>query len=87
MNMKSFALTTSAAILGVTGGLTIDATDAQAADKEKCYGVAKEGKNDCGWSGGSCAGSATSDAHPETWIYLPKGTCEKIVGASLEVKK
>ncbi len=86
MNFKSFALSTSAAILGVTAGLAADVTEAQAGDKEKCYGIAKEGKNDCGWSGGSCAGSATADSLPDTWIYVAKGSCEKIVGAHLEAK-
>lgn len=86
MNIKSFAFTTSAAILGISAGFSAD--NASAADeKEKCYGVAKSGKNDCGWSGGSCAGTATSDAHPETWIFVAKGTCDKLVGGSLVVGK
>lgn len=81
---KTFLLSTAAATLAFVAAPNQDAN--AAGDKEKCYGVAKAGKNDCGWSGGSCAGSATEDAHPETWIYLPKGACEKIVGGSLEMK-
>lgn len=81
MNLsKTFILGTSAAVLAVAA---IPGQDAQAkGDKEKCYGIAKAGKNDCGWSGGSCAGSATTDGHAETWIYVPKGLCAKIVGSS-----
>ncbi|MDX1923076.1 MAG: DUF2282 domain-containing protein [Alphaproteobacteria bacterium] len=55
-------------------------------EREKCYGVAKAGKNDCASKDGknSCAGSAKKDADPNVWIYLPKGACDKIAGASKE---
>lgn len=49
--------------------------------KEQCAGVIKAGKNDCATSSNACHGHVTSDAHPEAWIYVPTGTCEKIVGA------
>jgi len=49
---------------------------------EKCYGVAKKGQNDCGTSQHKCSNMATTDNDPEEWIYLPKGTCEKIAGGS-----
>jgi uncharacterized membrane protein len=51
---------------------------------EKCQGVAKAGMNDCGANGHSCAGQAEVDADPNEWVYLPKGTCEKIVGGSVK---
>ena len=47
---------------------------------EKCYGVAKAGKNDCQTDVSSCAGTAKKDNQPDAWIAVPKGTCEKIVG-------
>jgi uncharacterized membrane protein len=62
------------------------ALGAQAADNEKCYGIAKAGKNDCQTSTHSCAGTATTDAAGDSWIYVPAGTCEKIVGGSLQPK-
>ncbi|HVK55791.1 MAG TPA: DUF2282 domain-containing protein [Burkholderiales bacterium] len=49
-------------------------------DRERCYGVAHAGKNDCGTSKHACAGQATSDADQEEWIMLPAGTCAKIAG-------
>ncbi|MGH8727127.1 MAG: BufA1 family periplasmic bufferin-type metallophore [Burkholderiales bacterium] len=52
-------------------------------DNEKCAGIVKAGKNDCGTSYSSCAGTAKADADKEAWIYLPKGACEKIVGGSI----
>jgi uncharacterized membrane protein len=58
----------------------------QAADNEKCYGIAKAGKNDCQTATHSCAGTSTADAAGDSWIYLPAGTCEKVAGGSLEPK-
>ncbi|MET0264625.1 MAG: DUF2282 domain-containing protein [Duganella sp.] len=51
-------------------------------DKEKCYGVAKAGQNDCAAADGShsCAGQAKADNLPTEWKYVPKGTCEKAGG-------
>lgn len=54
---------------------------------EKCAGIVKTGKNSCGTSKHGCAGHAAKDNDPEEWIYLPKGTCEKIVGGTLKVTK
>jgi len=59
-------------------------TTAQAADdgKEKCYGVAKAGKNDCAPASGahSCAGQAKKDNDPGDWKFVAKGTCDKMGG-------
>jgi uncharacterized membrane protein len=67
--------------------LSLSATvGAQAADNEKCYGIAKAGKNDCQTATHSCAGTSTTDAAGDSWIYVPKGTCDKINGGSLEPK-
>ncbi len=50
-----------------------------AGDKEKCYGIAKAGKNDCASADAShsCAGQAKADNAPTEWKYVAKGTCEK----------
>lgn len=53
---------------------------------EKCSGIVKAGMNDCGTSGHSCAGMAKSDRVADEWIYVPKGTCNKIAGAKLKQK-
>ena len=55
-------------------------------DTEKCAGVAKAGKNDCGTSKSACAGTATADRDVEAWILVPSGTCEKIAGGKLTNK-
>lgn len=50
---------------------------------EKCYGVAKAGKNDCQTATSSCAGTSKKDAQADAWLSVPKGICEKIVGGRL----
>jgi len=59
-----------------------------AADKmEKCYGVAKAGKNDCkAGPGTTCAGTSSKDRQGNAWVSVPAGTCEKLAGGSLESK-
>ena len=47
---------------------------------EKCYGVAKAGKNDCQTAKSSCAGTSKTDAQADAWVSLPKGACDKLVG-------
>ncbi len=51
---------------------------------EKCQGVAKAGMNDCGTSKHSCAGQAKADGDAEEWVYVPEGTCNKIVGGKVK---
>jgi uncharacterized membrane protein len=74
------------------GGLAMLGASAAsvAADKpamEKCYGVAKAGKNDCQTASSACAGTSKQDGQKDAWLYLPKGSCEKVVGGSLTAKK
>lgn len=60
------------------------------ADKEgmeKCAGIAKAGKNDCGTATSPCAGTAKKDNEPNAWIYVPTGTCEKIAGGKVVTGK
>ena len=53
---------------------------------EKCFGIAKAGKNDCQTAASACAGTSNKDHQTDAWIYVPKGTCDKIVGASVTKK-
>jgi uncharacterized membrane protein len=50
---------------------------------EKCYGIVKAGENDCFGLGNSCGGTAKKDHDPQAWIYVPVGTCKKIVDGKL----
>jgi uncharacterized membrane protein len=72
------------AIAGVLALAAVPVAQAQSADskapKDKCYGVAKAGQNDCGTARHTCAGKAARDNAPDEWKYVPKGTCQKIGG-------
>ncbi len=90
MNNELVMRSAIASLLAV--GLSTGASQALAGDDngkkmEKCSGIVKAGKNDCGTATSSCAGTAKADGEPDTWIYLPKGTCEKIVGGTVVASK
>jgi uncharacterized membrane protein len=53
---------------------------------EKCYGIAKAGKNDCAANGHACSGQSRVAGNAREWIYVPTGTCERINGGSLTAK-
>ena len=79
----------TAATTAIAGALALGllaADDALAAkkDAEKCAGIVKAGMNDCATSKHACAGQAKVDGGPEEWVYVPKGTCEKIVGGMVK---
>jgi uncharacterized membrane protein len=81
--MRSSNLLRAAMTSLLAVGATSVATSALAeeAKQEQCAGVIKAGRNDCATSTNACHGHVTTDSHPEAWIYLPAGTCERIVGA------
>ncbi|MCF7991596.1 MAG: DUF2282 domain-containing protein [Thiohalocapsa sp.] len=56
---------------------------------EKCAGIAKAGMNDCGSLDGKhdCSGQAAADSDPTEWVYVPEGTCTKIVGGEVAAVK
>ena len=56
-------------------------------EHEKCFGIAKAGKNDCQTANSSCAGTSKRDRQGDAWIYVPKGTCDRVVDGSLQAKK
>ena len=56
-------------------------------EHEKCYGIAKAGKNDCQTANSSCAGTSRRNGQGDAWVYMPKGSCDKIVGGSLQAKQ
>ena len=56
-------------------------------EAEKCFGIAKAGKNDCQTATSSCAGTSKKDAQTDAWLNVPKGSCAKIAGGSLTSTK
>jgi uncharacterized membrane protein len=84
MSIKSVAIAAAIGSLLAMGSHPATAADAS---KEKCYGVAKAGKNDCAANGHSCAGQSKVDNDPTEWKYVPKGDCEKMGGTLAAGKK
>jgi uncharacterized membrane protein len=72
----SSALATAMA-LGLAGQAA-----AQDKGKDKCFGIAKAGQNDCANLSGShsCAGQAKAEAGVDEWKYVAKGTCKDMKG-------
>ena len=87
--MKPSALIAAAVAAAASLPLPADAGPAPAPPfkAEKCFGVAAAGQNDCQTATSSCAGTSKKDAQADAWIAVPKGTCAKIVGASLTAPK
>ena len=56
-------------------------------EHEKCYGLARAGKNDCQTANSSCAGTSKRDGQGDAWIYMPAGACDRVVGGSLQPKR
>lgn len=73
------------ALILAVAALTVAAPTAHAgkAGMEKCAGIVKAGMNDCGTAKHQCAGQSSIDNGADEWVYVPDGTCKKIVGASL----
>lgn len=87
MKNKSLLIQTAmTAIIAVTTTNLAQAAEKKkmGPDQEQCFGIVKAGKNDCQTKGNNCASSATVDKQPDAFLFLPKGTCEKIVGGSLK---
>ena len=73
----SFGLALGAALSLAT--VPAGAADAAGAKRDKCFGVALKGKNDCAAGANSCAGTSTFNYQGDAWKYVPAGTCEKTV--------
>ncbi|MGF1742583.1 DUF2282 domain-containing protein [Vibrio profundum] len=82
--MKKSNLAVTAAVTGLValGGTLLTAAPVFAADKEKCYGVAKAGKNDCATKTSSCAGTSKVDNQKDAFVVVPKGLCDKLGGSN-----
>lgn len=81
-NARTLIQTAASTLLAA--GILVASAAAVAADepKEKCFGVAKAGQNDCGskTSKHSCAGQSKVDNDPNDFKLVAKGSCEKMGG-------
>ena len=80
MNHTTTKLPVIALALALGAAFTALPAAAQATDKDKCFGVALKGKNDCAAGAGTtCAGTSKVDYQGNAWALVPKGTCETTV--------
>ncbi len=82
--MKTSIIAVSAMLAAIAVPMLVKAGPAPVPtfQAEKCYGIAKAGLNDCQTASHSCAGTSTKDMDGASWIYVPAGSCDKIVGGS-----
>ena len=72
--LKTFAIVTAA-----VAAVSAHTAPAEAASKEKCYGVSKAGANDCAAGPGTtCAGTSVKDYQGNAWTLVDAGTCTSI---------
>jgi len=86
------AAISGAILVGLTGSAYAVKTEAEreatkkretAAGKVKCAGRIIAGLNDCPTSEHACAGMGHEDNDKEEFIWLPRGTCERLVGINI----
>ena len=85
MNQRAMIAAAAASLMS----LAFVAGPAAAQEKEKCFGIAKAGQNDCANISGShsCAGQSKVDNDKGEWKYVAKGTCKQMKGFSIEEAK
>ena len=72
----SAAMLASAVTAAVSATAIATSGAALAAEKEKCFGVAMAGQNDCAAGAGTtCKGTSTMNYQGNSWKYVDKGTC------------
>src|SRR5882724_6868770 len=74
------AVTTALASFAIAAPMTKAEGDAaMAAKKEKCFGVALKGQNDCAAGPGTtCQGTSTIDFQGNAWKFVQGGTCANV---------
>ena len=85
MNQRAMIAAAAASLMT----LTLAATPVAAQEKEKCFGIAKAGQNDCANLSGShsCAGQSKTSGDTAEWKYVAKGTCKDMKGMSMDDAK
>ena len=89
MNARLIASSAFASVLAMGLLPAAQAADDKVKEKEKCYGIAKAGANDCANLSGShsCAGQAKAAMGADEFNYVTKGTCTKLGGKTSEEAK
>jgi uncharacterized membrane protein len=77
------AAMTSLLAMAAMGATSAALAADQHANEEQCAGVIRAGQNDCATKSNACHGHVERDSDPMAWIYVPKGTCDRIAGARI----
>jgi uncharacterized membrane protein len=82
MNQRAMIAAAAASLIS----MAFIAAPAAAQEKEKCFGIAKAGQNDCASVNGvhSCAGQSKVDMDKGEWKYVAKGTCKQMKGLTMD---
>jgi uncharacterized membrane protein len=85
MNQRTMIAAAAATLMT----LALASAPVAAQEKEKCFGIAKAGQNDCASVNGvhSCAGQSKVDMDKGEWKYVSKGTCKQMKGLTLDEVK
>jgi len=85
MNQRALIAAAAASLLSTF----LVAAPAMAQEREKCYGIAEAGKNDCANLAGthSCAGQSKVSMDPGEWKFVAKGTCAGMKGMTADAAK
>ncbi len=85
MNQRAIVAAAAASLMS----LALVSAPVAAQEKEKCYGIAKAGQNDCANLSGthSCAGQSKVSDNKDEWKYVAKGTCKTMKGMSMDEAK
>ena len=89
MNQRALITAAAASVLMSTVAFAASHAAAPAAAKEKCFGIAKAGQNDCANLSGShsCAGQSKLSDDKGEWKYVAAGTCASMKGMSMDDAK
>jgi uncharacterized membrane protein len=85
MNQRAMIAAAAASLMS----LAFVSAPAVAQEKEKCFGIAQAGQNDCANLAGthSCAGQSKVSNDKGEWKYVAKGTCKEMKGMSMDEAK
>jgi uncharacterized membrane protein len=79
MSQKFTAAVLAGALAAATASVATTTSAGAQGAKEKCFGVALSGQNDCAAGPGTtCAGTSTIDYQGNAWKLVDAGTCANI---------
>ena len=91
MNQRQLVASALASVfaMGLVGQAAAQDMSKDKGGKEKCFGIAKAGANDCANLSGthSCAGQSKAEMGADEWKYVAKGTCKDMKGMTAEEVK